>query len=163
MKQTVLIMLTVFLCFAAETAGAQQMSLEPGQQQTEATRDTAKKKKVFYPVVLGLSDRTGGAISKQLFDSLLRQGVKSQDPAGQVTGFIFNYMERNLYEDSIGNIMVLTDLLTEYCPGDTLTPAVSSTIYLRTKRGDTAYFDNIRMILPEKGEVSGKGMKFVIE
>lgn len=154
-----LIVLTVCLCLAAGTAGAQVVQPVP---QTAKT-DTAAKKKVYYPVVLGLSDRSGGTIPKQLFDSLLRQGVRAQDTAGQVSGFMFNYKERNIYEDSVGNIIVLTDLLTEYCPGDTLTPGISNSIYLRTKKGDTAYFDNIRLTLPGKGEVPGKGMKFVIE
>ncbi|MGZ7142769.1 hypothetical protein ACXWOE_10135, partial [Streptococcus pyogenes] len=74
--------------------------------------------------------------------------LRPVDTAARVAGFIFNYKERNIYEDSVGNIIPVTDLLMEYCPGDTLTPAISASIYQRTKRGDTAYFDDIRVVWP---------------
>ncbi len=126
-------------------------------------KDSLAKKPVIYPVVLGNSELSGGTISKQIFDSLLRQGIKPVDTEAKVAGFLFNYKERNIYEDSVGNLIPVTDLLMEYCPGDTLTPTISSSIYFRTKRGDTAFFDDIRVIWPDGKEGRGKGMKFILQ
>src|SRR5690606_4284150 len=59
---------------------------------------------------LGKSDFYEGKISKENFDSLLRQGIMVRDSSGNeypVHGFYFNYAERNLYEDSVGNLMML--------------------------------------------------------
>jgi hypothetical protein len=114
---------------------------------------------------LGRSDYNRGEISKRAFDSLLKQGITARDAEGnlfKVNGFTFGYGERNLYEDSVGKLMVLTDFFSEYCPGDTVTRAVSLNIYYKTKPGDTAYFDNIKVGLPDGGQVGTKSMKFVL-
>lgn len=162
MKKTVVLLLAA-ICLIAIVPG------ESSAQQVIATfdkdprKDSLNKKVVTYPVSLGSSDTSGGVISKQLFDSLLRQGLRPVDPEARVAGFVFNYMERNIYEDSVGNIIPVTDLLMEYCPGDTLTSAIAASIYYRTKRGDTAYFDDIRVVWPDGKEGRGKGLKFVLE
>jgi hypothetical protein len=144
------------------------VSCEVSAQQVIATFDKDPRKdtvnrNITYPVVLGASQLSGGYIGKQLFDSLLQQGVQAADSGNKIAGFVFNYMERNIYEDSVGNIIPVTDLLMEYCPGSFLTPNVAASIYTRTKRGDTAFFDDIRVVLPDGKEGRGKGMKFVIE
>jgi hypothetical protein len=142
---------------------------------------TDKAKKAFVPpVYLGNSDYSGGLIKKKVFDSLLRQGLKSRDSLGNTyrpIGFDFSYAERNLYEDSAANLVVLTDFSSEYCTGDTLSADISTStenaqsIYQRTKAGDTAYFDHIKLhILPgnvifsgrDTLPILGRGMKFVI-
>ena len=84
---------------------------------------------------LGRSDLNGGPISKQAFDSYLKQGLTARDSMGvayRVDGFTFSYSERNLYEDSVGNLMILTDYLSEFCSGDTVSPAVANNIYYKT-------------------------------
>ena len=114
---------------------------------------------------LGRSDYNNGDISKRTFDSLLRQGLTARDAQGtmlKVDGFTFSYAERNLYEDSVGKLMVLTDFFSEFCPGDTVSRGVSLNIYYKTKPGDTAYFDNIKVLLPDGRPVGTKGMKFVL-
>ncbi|RYZ52983.1 MAG: hypothetical protein EOP49_08240, partial [Sphingobacteriales bacterium] len=95
---------------------------------------------------LGNSQIREGRVSKKVFDSLIRQGVRAMDSSGKtytVEGFTFNYGERNLYEDSVGRLMILTDFVSEYCPGDTLTQGLTKNILQRTKAGDTAIIDQI--------------------
>ena len=125
-------------------------------------------------VYLGSSNYRGGPIRKSEFDNLLKQGLTARDTFGnryRVLGFEFSYGEKSLYEDSVGNSIVLTDYLTEFCPGDTVTPAVSSSIYDRTKAGDSVYFDGIKVLkyignsketVPQADATLGMGMKFVI-
>jgi hypothetical protein len=114
---------------------------------------------------LGTSDYSGGLISKRDFDKYLKQGLTAKDSLGnlyQVNGFMFSYGERNLYEDSLGNLMVLTDYLMEWCPGDTVSPAIANNIFDKTKPGDTAYIDQIRVLLPTGKETSPKGLRFIL-
>jgi hypothetical protein len=128
-------------------------------------KKAAKPKIVYIPVYLGNSNISGGAIPKRMFDSLLKQGLTSRDSAGRkynVNGFIFNYGERVLYEDSIGNPLIVTDNLEEYCYGDSLTTFLKNNISERSKPGDTAYFDRINVIAPEGNPGNGGPMKFVI-
>jgi hypothetical protein len=61
----------------------------------------------------------------------------------KVMGFDFNYAERQLYEDSAGNLKIMTDFSFEYCPGDTITRNIASSIYQRTKPGDTIFIDRV--------------------
>jgi hypothetical protein len=114
---------------------------------------------------LGTSDYSGGLISKRDFDKYLKQGLTAKDSLGnmyKVNGFMFSYGERNLYEDSLGNLMVLTDYLTEWCAGDTVTPAISNNLFSRTKPGDTAYIDQIRVLMPTGKEAAAKALRFVL-
>jgi hypothetical protein len=131
-----------------------------------AQTDTVKKKKPKVAVYLGHSNISGGRISKQLFDSLAKQGLTAKDSLGnyyKVDGFLFTYAELNFYEDSVGTLTPMTDYRQEYCEGDTFTANVSATLYQRTKQGDTLYFDQVSLISPKglPGAV-GKSMKFEI-
>jgi hypothetical protein len=128
-------------------------------------KKATKPKVVYIPVYLGNSDLSGGKISKAVFDSLLKQGITSRDSVGRrftIDGFIFNYGERVLYEDSVGNPLVITDNLEQYCYGDSLTTFLKNNISERSKAGDTAYFDRINVKAPEGWLGNGKPMKFVI-
>src|SRR5690606_33165432 len=84
----------------------------------EKDKEKPKKPKIVpVKVYIGNSDIDSGVISHQLFDSLIRQGFTSRDSNGRVfnvKSFMFTYCERNLYEDSVGNPMILTDYLSEY-------------------------------------------------
>lgn len=129
-------------------------------------KDKPKKKKEYrVPVYLGKSNLSGGAISVSVFDSLLAQGLTSKDTLGRphlVTSFLFTYAERNLYEDSIGNLMWLTDLRSAPCKGDTLEEYVLESTLDRMKSGDTVYFDNITVVSPDSVGYNGHGMMFVL-
>jgi hypothetical protein len=146
------------------------MAVPIGAQQKDKTKPAATDKKQKpkprpIPVYLGRSDMFEGRISKGIFDSLVKQGLTAKDSAGKiyrVTGFAFNYAERNLYEDSVGNPLLLTDYLSEYCFGDTLTPFLKANIPERSKAGDTVYFDQVMVKAPEGYAAHGRPMKFVI-
>jgi hypothetical protein len=131
-------------------------------KKSEDTKSTVKGKPVME-VMIGRSQRSGGLISKKDFDSIAPEGISIKDPQGAfIEGFSFTYGERNLYEDSVGNEILVTDYLSEYCMGDTLSPIISHTIGDRTKAGDTAYYDDIHIRLPDGRTALGKPMKFVI-
>lgn len=130
-----------------------------------------KKPKNTFPgfaVYLGKSDLTGVdlRVSKRVFDSLMKQGLTSRDSSGkpfQFHSFMFTYGERNLYEDSVGTLMILTDLLSEYCPGNTLTENISGSLFQRTKKGDTAYIDDI-LLVDDKGKSrKGRAMRIILQ
>lgn len=116
---------------------------------------------------LGYSDYNGGIIPKKVFDSLLRRGVTARDSTGmayKVVEFTFGYGERNLYEDSTGKLVILTDYVSEICTGDTLSTIFQNYVFRdnRTKGGDTAYFDRIKVQVPGSGVITAKSMRFIL-
>jgi len=147
------------------------------QHPAEKTDNTpaGKHVKFILPYVyLGNSSYKGGPIRKDDFNKLLKQGLTAHDSLGnkyKVIGFEFSYGEKSLYEDSIGNNIVVTDYLTEYCYGDTLTAGIAASIYDRTKAGDSAYFDKIKVLkyinnsnetVPAGDATLGISMKFAL-
>ncbi len=164
--------MSLFFCFSLM---AQQTS------KTKAAVKPGNSKKIFLPpVYLGKSNLNGGVIKKRTFDSLLKQGISAHDSLGnkyRIVGFDFIYAERSLYEDSVGNDQILTDFQSQFCKGDTLDASITfsdeetKSIYERTKWGDTAYFDRIRLF-PLPGNkifptidtlpILGRNMKFII-
>jgi hypothetical protein len=175
MRRTINTFLLVFFILFCLKLLAQQPA------KSKATKGSSTAKKIFIPpVYLGHSQMSGGPIKKKLFDSLLKQGLVAQDSLGnkyRIAGFDFSYAERSLYEDEGGNLQILTDFQSEYCKGDTLPAYLSlntenaAGIYERTKWGDTAYFDRIRLF-PLPGNkmfpiidtlpILGRGMKFIL-
>ena len=158
--------LVILFVFVAAALCAQNVKGE-GDGNASAEDTSKKKAKPFpgFPVFLGNSDMSGGLISERAFDSLMKQGLISRDSLGtvyQFNSFMFTYAERNLYEDSIGNLMVVTDYLAEYCEGNKLNNNIVPALWDRTKKGDTAYFDEIRLVDPSGKSVKGKAMKFVL-
>lgn len=134
------------------------------QKDNKHTPIGANEKYPTLIAVLGHSNYHSGQIKKAIFDSLLKHGIAAKDSAGnwyKVEGFVFGYKERNLYEDSVGRLMIMADYMTEFCAGDTLSPALKASLYGRTKAGDTAYFDNIKVPVRSK-QLMAKSMKFVI-
>lgn len=126
-----------------------------------------KKPAHSVKVYLGNSNYTGGLIAKKVFDSLLQQGIKARDSAGNnvpVLGFTFSYGERNLYEDANGRPVVMTEYLSEYCPGDTLSPSFQLFVFRdnRTKHGDTVYFDKIKFRNAAGVVTNTEKMRFVL-
>jgi hypothetical protein len=116
-----------------------------------------KKAPKGVPVVLG-SSATGGAVKKQVFDSLVHQHLRSD--SGEVTGFSFFLVEYGIYEDSIGNLIRVRDVYSEYCFGDSLTTGLRRSITERVKRGDTAWFERIKVLTPYGREVMGEPLRF---
>jgi hypothetical protein len=156
MKRTLNIILFIFFTFLAFTIWAQK----------EKNDDRAKAPK-YVPVYtyLGNSNLKGGTIKKSVLDSLLKQGIHAKDESGhiyQVDGFNFTYGERNLYEDSIGNLKIMTDYLLEKCFGDSLSGYIINSMADRSKEGDTVYFDKIMITRPDNTTTLSKAMKFTI-
>jgi len=119
--------------------------------------------KPVMEVAIGRSSLSGGPITEDEFDAIAPLGIRIKEPQGAfIEGFSFTYGERNIYEDSVGNEKPVTEYLTEYCMGDTLSPIISHTIAQRTKPGDTAYYDDIHIRLPNGKPALGRSMKFVI-
>jgi hypothetical protein len=132
-------------------------------------KDSSNKfhKPPTYPVFLGKSDISGAELTvpKAQFDALMKQGLTAKDSSGQPMkfhGFVFTYGERQLYEDSVGNLIVLTDLLTEYCFGDTLSSNITRSLFERTKKGDTAYIDDIQLVDINGKSKIGRSMRIVL-
>jgi len=127
----------------------------------KAAATKAPAKIVEVDVTLGNSSLKGGNVTKKTFDSLLKQGITGPNGA-QVAGFMFSYSEMNYYEDSLGNPIRVRDYMEEYCLGNKLSPIVDETIFRRTKPGDTAYIEHIKVTLPTGVEAKGRPMKFAI-
>ncbi len=149
------------------------------QKQKKGKSDTAvsktKPKKFYVPqVYLGDSKQVSGSMAKDELSRLMREGLSAHDSLGNaytVTGFMFGYSERMLYEDSVGNLVVMTDYLSDYCPGNKLPESVSSSIYDRMKAGDTVHFNQVTLRRNAKsggengtdlGGIAGRGLKFLI-
>ena len=134
----------------------------------EEKKDDKKKIKIIpIPVYLGNSTIDSGLISKPLFDSLLRQGLTARDSGGRVfnvKSFMFTFCERNLYEDSAGNPIILTDYLSEYCFDNKLKDYQLQALLERRKWGDTVIFEKIMLEAADstKAQGFGKAMKLII-
>ena len=149
--------------------------------------------KIYMPdVYLGHSEFKNGPIQKNLFIDLMKQGLTAHGTKGdvyRVTGFDFSYAEQKLYEDSAGNVVMMVDLSSEYCAGDTLSSDIAYAtnmlksvylndssdipkgIYDRIKPGDTVYFDHIKLVeaaksatlaLSDTTTIAGRGIKLWI-
>lgn len=156
MKRTLFIILTACSIVVLQQASAQKPDKK---KTTKAVKQVAKVHEV--DVTLGHSSLKGGAVSKKVFDSLLKQGIMVAG-GGNVEGFMFAYSERNYYEDSVGNPIRVMDYWEEFCPGNQLTDAVKESIFYRTKPGDTAYMERIKVKMPDGTEGKGRSMKFAI-
>ena len=172
MNRTVYTLLFVFLSMIGINLWAQKKATGKVAAKSDGGNTTGK---IMYPTVyLGHSNFSGGDMKKAEFDRLLKEGLTSKDSLGnryKVLGFEFNYAERQQYEDSAGNLKMMTEILFEYCPGDTVTNAVSSSIYERTKPGDTVYINKVKVVkyigktnktLPDTAAIAAKAMKCVI-
>jgi len=189
MHRTVTILLFILLVITGLNLSAQQKKTD-----SKATQPN-KASHIFKPTVyLGHSEYIGGPIKKDIFCNLMRQGLTSHDSLGnkyRIVGFDFGYAERNLYEDSLGNLMPMTDFSYEHCFGDTLTvdishnnstaisnyldgtpdsSDISRSIYNRAKPGDTIYFEkvlvakyiNATQSRPDSDAILGRSLKFWI-
>lgn len=147
-------------CFSVSILMAQNKIVKTAKKAA-----TPKPKYKPSPVYLGYSELRGGTISKQTFDSLITQGLTARDSAGTavpVIQFRIYYKERNLYEDSVGNYYMDTELLTDFSKGNKLNSYMGTSLTDRTKKGDTAIFDDIVVVMPDSATVAGLPMTFVI-
>jgi hypothetical protein len=171
MKRTFGLIIGVLLLFF--TAGVWAQKTKKKSTTAKVTDKVEKKKtvkeyknyKMPISVYLGHSAINGGIVPKLLFDSLMKQGLSGKDSSGvvyKVLAFDFTYAERNVYEDSTGSPIVLSDYMIEHCNGDTVSATIAGSLYLRTKAGDTVYFDQVQLLRPDSVGAAGKGLKVVI-
>jgi hypothetical protein len=156
------------LCIAFSVAALAGNMVANAQRKPVAPKPVVHKK-VFMPqAYIGDSDFMGGVIKKDQLATLLRKGITARDSSGnryKVAGFEFAYAEQMLYEDSLGNLLTMFDYNYEYCPGDTLSTAVSSSVLSRFKSGDTLYINRVTVMKPLQGgntEIAAKGVKAVL-
>lgn len=158
---------TIGCCITATALLAQ--TKKPAAVPAKATAKQESRPKPVYnkpiQVFLGNSDISGGTISKQRFDELLKEGLTAKDSAGSllpVSEFWFLYKERNLYEDSAGRYYIGVDLLSDFNKGSKVNNIISANLYDRTKGGDTALFYNIWVLMPDSIPVKGVPLELVL-
>ena len=156
----------VFLILALVCFGIVVAQNKKSKGSTSAKTSPKKSKYPFKasPVFLGNTNFRYGTMPKRLFDSLVNEGLTAVDSAGtkgKVVEFRIYYKQRNLYEDSVGNYYTDFELLTDMSKSNKLNSYVA--IQDKTKKGDTAIFDDILVLLPDSVIVQGLGMKFVID
>jgi hypothetical protein len=138
-----------------------------GQRADKKGKEAARKLPPvqWVDVYLGASGLKSGAMRKPVFDSLIRQGITAREADGRklrIEGFQFSYAERGLFEDSTGNLITVTDYIGEYCFGDTLSSTIKEGLPERTKAGDTAFIDNIRVVMANGSKAQGRPLKIVL-
>lgn len=163
-KRLLLLLMSVACCWLSFSVGAQQR--QGSGKASKAAAATSKPTAVLVSVTLGNSTVNDSVMTPEEFNRRVKEGLKVADPrfaGAAMEGFDFTYMERNIYEDSVGNFIPVVDVLTERCPGDTLTPVAISAMSYRAKHGDTALFNNIRMRLPDGRLGIGREFKIVLQ
>ncbi len=134
----------------------------------EDDKEKQKKPKIVpIPVYFGNSDIDSGIVPKQVFDSLLKQGFTSRDSNGRVfhvNSFMFTYCERNLYEDSVGNPIIVTDYLSEFNFNNKLKEYQLDAILYKSKWGDTLIIEKITLTSADSAKATGfgKSLKLII-
>lgn len=158
----------LLLCCFVAAFGALAQQRTPAAK-TAAAAKTTGHKLLMPQAYIGNSDYKGGPIKKDQLCNLLKQGITSRDSSGKkykVSGFEFAYSERMVYEDSLGSLIWVNDYMSEYCPGDTLSHGIASSIYERIKVGDTLYINRVSVLKPtagnEENKIAGLGLKCVI-
>lgn len=124
----------------------------------------AKKKKAEPPVVpvyVAGTDISTASMKVQLFDSLIQKGFAGRDSNGKaydVKQFMFTYCERNLYEDSVGNPLILTDYLSEYAMDSKFNPYQLASLRSHAKPGDTLIIEKIKLEAADSTKAGAYGV-----
>ncbi len=128
-------------------------------------KNKKKPKPVKVAVYFGKSDIDSGILVKPAFDSLLKQGLTSKDSNGrvfEVKSFMMTFCERNIYEDSVGNLMPVTDYLSEYSFDSKLKPYQLTYVLEHRKKGDTIIFEHIKLQSVDSVKAGANGKPFRI-
>lgn len=161
MKRTLKIVLiacgTVFLMQQAIA----QRSTKAKKPEDKAKTGSNIRRVTEVNATLGNSGKSNGLMSKSDFDTYLKQGITA-GPGNKVVSFLFDYAERAYYEDSVGNPIRVIEHLSEPCLGNMVSEAINSTIYDRTKAGDTVFIDQIKVKMADGSEGRGKAMRFAL-
>lgn len=127
----------------------------------EKDKKKEKPKPVPVTVYVGNDGYKGGNIAVSKFNSLIGEGLVARDSNGRkfnVRQFMFTYCERNLYEDSVGNPIVLTDYLAEYCMDSKFNEHQLSSLRSRAKPGDTLILEKILLQADDSTKAGAHGI-----
>jgi hypothetical protein len=81
----------------------------------------------------------------------------------KVESFEIIYAERGLYQDDEGLPIIVTDYSNVACTGDTIPKKWIQNFNERSYKGDTVYFDRVRLRTPDKKTVECKSVKVVLK
>ena len=95
----------------------------------------------------------GGKLSAKLFDSLIKLPLVSMDTLNQphdASFYNFTYVERNLYEDSLGRPEIIADYYSFDCIDGKIPDMWKKSLKLRIKQGDTILINNVQSYYKDK-------------
>jgi len=142
---TLLILCTTFLAFAQKSkTNIQKNSVE----------NTIKKPKTIW-AYWGDNSYGDKYMTKRVFDSLIKtplQSIDSSKKSYSVQLFDMVFAERNLYEDSVGNAIVIPDYSSYNNKGAVMNENHLSYILNHAKIGDTLFVNDI-IVKDEKDQV----------
>lgn len=95
----------------------------------------------------------GGKLSAKAFDSLIRLPLVSMDTLNQPHDASFynvTYIERNLYEDSLGRPEIIADYFSFDCFDGKIPDVWLKSLKVRLKQGDTILINNVTSFYNDK-------------
>ena len=130
------------------------------------TDDNTAPKKYPYQSYLGCREADVSFLPKTSFDSLIALPLCAKDShrnAANVQSFDIIYAERGLYQDSAGLPIIYTDYSTFKCDGASIPKNVVEMFKEHSYKGDTVFFENVKVLGPDQKSHPCKGMKVIIK
>lgn len=127
-----------------------------------------QREKIVYrhKAYLGCAVSDSSYLSKADFEQLMSKSMCAKDSANntyKVTSFEIVYAERGLYQDSAGLPIVVTDYTFGKSNGDTIPQTWINTFQERCYRGDTIYFDKVKLLGADNKSYYARKVKVVIQ
>lgn len=123
-------------------------------------------KKSKYKAYFGCTYTDSIQMSVDEFKQLIQSPLCVKDSAGnvlKVESFEIMYAERGLYQDDEGLPIIVTDYSDVACKGDTIPKKWIQNFNERCYKGDTIYFDRVRLHTPENKLFECKTVKVVLK
>ena len=123
-------------------------------------------KKQKYKAYFGCTYTDSFQISVNEFKQLIHKPLCVKDSVGnliKVESFEIIYAERGLYQDDEGLPIIVTDYSNVACTGDSIPKKWIQNFNERSYKGDTVYFDRVRLRTPDKKTVECKSVKVVLK
>ena len=123
-------------------------------------------KKQKYKAYFGCTYTDSFQISVNEFKQLIHKPLCVKDSVGnliKVESFEIIYAERGLYQDDEGLPIIVTDYSNVACIGDSIPKKWIQNFNERSYKGDTVYFDRVRLRTPDKKTLECKSVKVVLK
>jgi len=123
-------------------------------------------KKPKYKAYFGCTYTDSLQLSVNEFKQLIQKPLCVKDSVGnliKVESFEILYAERGLYQDDEGLPIIVTDYSNVVCTGDSIPKKWIRQFNERSYKGDTIYFDRVRLLTPDKKTVECKSVKVVLK